>query len=167
MEWFLFYCKQNKYMAKKSAGILVYRKSGNEYEVFLVHPGGPFWAKKDLNAWSVPKGEFIEGEDPLTAAIREFREETGQDISGEFFALDPVRQPGGKIVYTWAVEANPDASNIKSNTFEIEWPPRSGKKIEIPEVDKAGWFTFEEARVKILKGQVPLLDQFASILNQE
>jgi predicted NUDIX family NTP pyrophosphohydrolase len=154
-------------MAKKSAGILAYRKGGNEYEVFLVHPGGPFWANKDTNAWSVPKGEFSEGEDPLVAAIREFREETGQDISGEFIELDAVRQPGGKTVYAWAVEAEPDASNITSNTIEIEWPPRSGKKKEIPEVDKAGWFTFEEARVKILKGQIPILGQLAGILNQE
>ncbi len=151
-------------MAKKSAGILAYRKTGNEYEVFLVHPGGPFWANKDMNAWSVPKGEFEEGEDPLKAAIREFKEETGQDISGEFAGMDPVKQPGGKIVYTWAVEAEPDASAIKSNTIEIEWPPRSGKKKEIPEVDKAAWFSLDHARRKILKGQVPILQQLAKKL---
>jgi predicted NUDIX family NTP pyrophosphohydrolase len=151
-------------MAKKSAGILAYRKTGNECEVFLVHPGGPFWANKDMNAWSVPKGEFEEGEDPLKAAIREFKEETGQDISGEFARMDPVKQTGGKIVYTWAVAAEPDASDIKSNTIEIEWPPRSGKKKEIPEVDKAAWFSLDQARLKILKGQIPILQQLAKKL---
>ena len=153
-------------MAKKSAGILAYRKTENEYEVLLVHPGGPFWAKKDLNAWSVPKGEFEEGEAPLKAAIREFKEETSHDISGEFLELDPVKQPSGKIVYTWAVEADVDASNIRSNTIEIEWPPRSGKKKVIPEVDKAGWFTFEEAKHKILIGQIPVLEQLANKLGK-
>lgn len=148
-------------MAKKSAGIIVFRKKGDNYEVLLVHPGGPFWANKDLNAWSVPKGEPEEDEELENAAKREFKEETGMDVPGKLLSLDPVKQPGGKVVYAWAVEADLDATRIESNTIEIEWPPGSGKKKEIPEVDKAGWFTFKEARQKILKGQIPILEQLA------
>ena len=146
-------------MKKKSAGILAYRKKGRQHEVFLVHPGGPYWTKRDLSAWSIPKGEFEEGEDPFKAARREFREETGSGITGEFMALEPVRQPGGKMVYAWAVESDLDASGIESNLFDMEWPPRSGKTEKFPEVDKAGWFSFEVARQKIVKGQIPILEQ--------
>lgn len=154
-------------MGKISAGILVYRKTNHHYEVLLVHPGGPFWARKDLNAWSVPKGEPDQEEDLLICAKREFREETGFEISGGFISLDPVKQPGGKTIYTWAVESDLDSSKIKSNTIEIDWPPRSGKKMIIPEVDKAGWFSFQEGRQKILKGQIPILNQLAYKLGRE
>ncbi len=151
-------------MNKLSAGILAYRGEGKDYEVFLVHPGGPFWSNKDLHAWSVPKGEPEEDEELFNSAVREFKEETGFDLSGNFVTLDPVKQPGGKIIYTWAVKADLNASKIKSNTIEIEWPPKSGKKLEIPEVDKAGWFSFEEARLKIMKGQISILEQLAEKL---
>lgn len=146
-------------MPKKSAGVLVYRKAGRSVEVLLVHPGGPFWAKKDDGAWSIPKGEFEEGEDPLAAAKREFQEETSFAIDGVFEALDPVKQPGGKIVYAWSVQGDMDASAIRSNTFSLEWPPRSGKTREFPEVDRAEWFSLAQAQKKILKGQLPLLKQ--------
>lgn len=137
----------------------MYRLSDDGTEVFLVHPGGPFWAKKDEGAWSVPKGLFEQGEDPLNAAKREFREETGSDISGNFMELTPLRQPSGKVVYVWAVEGNIDATSIKSNMFSMEWPPKSGKEQEFPEVDKGGWFTMAQAREKLLQGQRGFLDQ--------
>jgi predicted NUDIX family NTP pyrophosphohydrolase len=127
--------------------------------VFLVHPGGPFWAKKDAGAWSIPKGEFEPSEDPLAAAKREFYEETGCSAEGNFIALTPLRQPGGKLVYAWAVEGDCQADSIKSNSFEIEWPPRSGQRKSFPEVDRAGWFSLEDAKEKILKGQGALLDE--------
>ncbi len=127
--------------------------------MFLVHPGGPFWAKKDEGAWSIPKGEFGEDEDPLEAAKREFLEETGFQIDGNFIALTPVKQLGGKWVYGWAVEGDCDAAAIKSNTFSMEWPPRSAKKEEFPEVDRAAWFTIDQAKQKILKGQLSLLEE--------
>jgi len=146
-------------MAKKSAGILLYRFREAKLEVFLVHPGGPFWAKKDIGAWSIPKGEFAEGEDPLVAARREFQEETGFSISGNFIALLPLKQTGGKLVCAWAVEGDCHATTIKSNTFSMEWPPRSGKRTEFPEVDRAGWFPLEIARDKILKGQAGFLEE--------
>lgn len=145
--------------SKKSAGLLLYRRHNSTLEVFLVHPGGPFWAKKDDGAWSIPKGEIAEDEDPLEAAKREFYEETGVQIDGDFIALTPVKQAGGKMVYAWAIEADCDAEAIKSNTFSIEWPPRSGKRQEFPEVDRAGWFNLDEARKKILKGQLGLLEK--------
>lgn len=137
----------------------MYRLSDDGPEVFLVHPGGPFWAKKDEGAWSVPKGLFEEGENPLDAARREFREETGYDITGNFMELTPLRQPSGKVVYVWAVEGNIDATSIKSNMFSMEWPPKSGKEQEFPEVDKGGWFTMAQAREKLLPGQRGFLDQ--------
>ena len=141
-----------------SAGILLYRLPAIGPEVFLVHPGGPFWAKRDLGAWSVPKGEVDGDEDLLEAAKREFHEETGAQVEGEFIALAPQHQPSGKVVHVWAVEGDVDASSITSNTFSIEWPPRSGKSRAFPEVDRAGWFTLDEAREKLLPGQRPFLD---------
>jgi predicted NUDIX family NTP pyrophosphohydrolase len=133
-------------------------------EVLLVHPGGPFWAKKDLGAWSVPKGEFAPGEDALEAAQREFEEEIGWPVSGQFIQLAPVKQPGGKIVHVWAVEGDCDASAIRSNTFSMEWPPRSGKMQQFPEIDRAEWFTIEAAKEKILKGQIRLLEQLVQLV---
>jgi predicted NUDIX family NTP pyrophosphohydrolase len=145
--------------AKKSAGILMYRIAENGLDVFLVHPGGPYWEKKDAGAWSIPKGEFETGEDPLAAARREFKEETGFAVAGDFVELTPLRQPSGKIIYAWAVEGNIDAASIKSNMFPMEWPPRSGKEQEFPEVDRGGWFDMSQAREKILKGQAGFLDE--------
>jgi len=146
-------------MRKKSAGLLVYRQGAGQLEVFLVHPGGPFWAKKDDGSWSVPKGEFSEGENPLEAARREFEEETGVAMTGDFEPLDPVKQPGGKIIYIWLVRGDLDPASIKSDLFSIEWPPRSGITQQFPEVDRAAWFATDAARRKILKGQVPFIDQ--------
>ena len=150
-------------MAKFSAGILLYRQRGGVTEVLLVHPGGPLWAKKDLGAWSVPKGEFAPGEDALEAARREFEEETGLPISGQFIRLTPVKQPGGKIVHAWAVEGDCDPSVVRSNTFSMEWPPRSGKMQQFPEIDRAEWFTLDAAKQKILKGQIPLIEELLRI----
>ena len=144
----------------------MYRKGDTGIEVFLVHPGGPFWAKKDLGAWSVPKGELTIGEDPLEAAKREFTEETGCTAEGNFLALTPVKQKGGKMVYAWAVQGNCDQESIQSNTFIMEWPPRSGKKQEFPEIDRAEWFPLDKAREKILKSQVNLLDDLYSWLKK-
>jgi predicted NUDIX family NTP pyrophosphohydrolase len=142
----------------KSAGLLLFRETAG-LEVLLVHPGGPFWAKKDDGAWSIPKGEFAEGEEPLHAAKREFEEETGIPAVGDFIALEPLKQPSGKLVFAWAVRADFDPSRLKSNTFSLEWPPKSGRQQEFPEVDRAEWFNVEAARRKILKGQAPFLDQ--------
>ena len=130
-------------------------------EVFLVHPGGPFWAKKDEGAWSIPKGEFDDGEDPLKAARREFQEETGLAPDGKFIELNPIRQKSGKFVYAWAIEGDIDPTKISSNNFEMEWPPRSGKMRSFPEVDKADWFTLDKAKRKMNAGQVALLDDLA------
>ncbi|HEX4276412.1 MAG TPA: NUDIX domain-containing protein [Bryobacteraceae bacterium] len=139
-------------MAKRSGGILLFRRKA-ELEIFLVHPGGPFWAKKDLGAWSIPKGEYTEDEDPLDAARREFMEETGAAIDGEFLALGDVKQAGGKIVIAWAIEHDLDAGSIRSNTFEMEWPPRSGHRQKFPEVDRAGWFSPAAAMEKLIPVQ--------------
>ncbi len=152
---------------KTSAGILLYRMLNDALEVFLVHPGGPYWAKKDEGSWSVPKGEFEVGEDSLGAAKREFREETGLDINGNFIELTPLKQPSGKVVYVWAVEGNLDATSIKSNMFSMEWPPRSGKEQEFPEVDKGGWFTITQAREKLLAGQRGFLEQLQNKLGMK
>jgi len=149
-------------MPKTSAGILLYRFRENQLEVFLVHPGGPFWARKDAGAWSIPKGEFQPGEDPLDAARREFREETGQEIEGQYLPLTPLKQSGSKIIYAWAVEGNCDEQNIHSNTFLLEWPPGSGKGQDFPEIDRAGWFKIESAQQKILKGQLGLLEELST-----
>jgi predicted NUDIX family NTP pyrophosphohydrolase len=152
-------------MAKKrSAGILLYRIRQSGLEVFLVHPGGPFWAKKDDGAWSIPKGEFEEGEDPLSVAKREFQEETEFSVDGNFIALNPLQPPGGKRIYAWGVKGDCAAESIKSNLFSVEWPPRSGKRGEFPEVDRAGWFTLEAARKKILPGQVGFLEELATAI---
>jgi predicted NUDIX family NTP pyrophosphohydrolase len=145
-------------MARTSAGVLLYRRRDGVPEVFLVHPGGPFWAKKDEGAWSIPKGEFDPSEDALTAAKREFEEETGLVVEGEFRALKPIRQAGGKLVHAFALEGDLDPKAIHSNTFEMEWPPRSGRRQAFPEVDRAAWFPLDVAREKIHKGQVGLLD---------
>jgi predicted NUDIX family NTP pyrophosphohydrolase len=146
-------------MPRTSAGLLLYRHHAGRLEVLLVHPGGPFWARKDEGAWSIPKGELAEDEDPLAAAVREVEEETGCVVTGEFRPLDPVRQPGGKTVLAWAVECDFDAATLKSNTFSMEWPPKSGSVRRFPEIDRAAWFDVEDARRKLLRGQVPLLDQ--------
>ncbi|HEX6084207.1 MAG TPA: NUDIX domain-containing protein [Thermoanaerobaculia bacterium] len=144
---------------KTSAGILLYRRRGNELEVFLVHPGGPFWAKKDLGAWSLPKGEIEEGEDPLTAARRELTEETGLTIEGDFRPLRPQKQKSGKTILAWAVEGDCDPAQLRSGLFSMEWPPRSGRQQEFPEVDRGAWFSIEEARQRINAGQAPFLDE--------
>ena len=149
---------------KKSAGILLYRIKKNVLEVFIVHPGGPFWAKKDDGSWSIPKGEFTDPENPLEAAKREFSEETGCMLSGNFIELKPIKQKGGKVVFCWALEGDIDPATVKSNTFELEWPPKSGKKREFPEIDKGEWFTVPEARIKINEQQVDLIDQLVAIL---
>ena len=154
-------------MAKISAGLLLYRRRQNRIEVLLVHPGGPFWARKDAGAWSIPKGEAAAGEDLLARARQEFLEETGSAAAGRFHPLKPVRQPGGKTVHAWAVEGDLDADGIRSNTFAMEWPPRSGRQQEFPEVDRAQWFDLAAAREKINKGQAPLLAELASLLESE
>jgi predicted NUDIX family NTP pyrophosphohydrolase len=154
-------------MARCSSGILIYRFSGGEPEVLLVHPGGPFWAKKDAGAWSVPKGEVNEGEDLLDAARRELEEETGARPDGPFRPLGSVRQKGGKVVHAWAVEGDLDVSRVRSNTYSMEWPPRSGKIREFPEVDQVGWFGLVEARVKILPSQAPLLERLVELLGAQ
>jgi len=153
-------------MSKQSAGILLYRKKNKILEVFLVHPGGPFWIKKDDGAWSIPKGEFEDDEEPLNAAKREFEEETGIKISGEFIELNPVKQKSGKKVYAWAVEGNIDPGKIISNNFEIEWPPKSGKMKSFPEIDKAMWFNLSEASTKINSGQLPLIKELEDIFQE-
>lgn len=152
-------------MAKRSAGLVMYRFSEWQLEVLLVHPGGPFWAKKDRGAWSIPKGEYDETENPLQAAIREFREETGFEAAQPFLELGSVKQTGGKIVAAWAFKGDCDPSIIKSNLCRMEWPPRSGRKFEFPEVDRARWFTIQEADKRILKGQAPFLQVLAELVS--
>jgi predicted NUDIX family NTP pyrophosphohydrolase len=151
-------------MAKRSAGILLHRFHAGTLEVLLVHPGGPFWARKDAGAWTIPKGEIDDGEEPLAAARRELAEETGLEPEGEFVALTPIRQKGGKTVVAWAIAGDCDPAAIRSNTFSMEWPPRSGRQQEFPEVDRAAWLTLPEARVKILSAQVPLLDELEKLV---
>jgi predicted NUDIX family NTP pyrophosphohydrolase len=150
-------------MAKKSAGLLVFRRVSDHIEVLLVHPGGPLWAKKDEGAWSIPKGEIDEGENPLDAARREFEEELGSALTGEFIPLSPIRQASGKVVQAWAVEGDFDRNTFRSGTFSMEWPPKSGRQQDFPEVDRVEWFTIEAARVKINQAQIPLLDQMARL----
>jgi predicted NUDIX family NTP pyrophosphohydrolase len=151
-------------MAKHSAGLLMYRFRDGVLEVFLAHPGGPFWAKKDLGAWSIPKGEYPPEEDGLAAAQREFAEETGCAIQGELLPLTPLRQPSGKLIAAWAFQGDCDPAALKSNTFTLEWPPRSGRQQEFPEVDRGDWFTLEEAKEKIIRGQVGFLEELERIL---
>lgn len=139
----------------------MFRRTKGEMEVFLVHPGGPFWATKDAGAWTVPKGEYLNGEEPLDAAKREFTEETGFVGKGEFTDLGVVRQASGKLVNAWAFEGDCDPKKLVSNFCEIEWPPRSGRKMEVPEVDRGAWFTLREARMAILKSQQAFLDVLA------
>jgi predicted NUDIX family NTP pyrophosphohydrolase len=151
-------------MPKRSAGLLMYRGSGQCLSVLLVHPGGPFWAKRDLGAWSIPKGEYPPDEEPLAAARREFEEETGMRACGDFRPLGELVQPGRKVVSAWAVEGDFDPATLVSNTFEIEWPPRSGRKALFPEIDRAQWFSIAEARQKILPGQRVFVDRLAQRL---
>ena len=149
-------------MAKLSAGILLYRHLRDGLEVFLVHPGGPYWATKDVGAWSVPKGEYCEGDDPLSAARREFEEETGMIApDGDLMSLRDLKQASGKIVKVWALHGDCDAAGVRSNKFSVEWPPRSGVIQQFPEIDRAEWFPIEVARTKILKGQVGFLEELA------
>jgi predicted NUDIX family NTP pyrophosphohydrolase len=151
-------------MTAQSAGLLMYRVRAGQLEVLLIHPGGPFWAKKDEGAWSIPKGQFTEGESPLEAAKREFHEETGFTPCGDFHPLEPIRQAGGKIVHAWAVAGDCDPEAMRSNTFAMEWPPHSGQWQSFPEADRAAWLTLARAREKILKSQRLLLDQLEQML---
>lgn len=148
---------------RRSAGILLWRSRDGAREVLLVHPGGPFWAKKDLGAWSIPKGEHDEDEDPRACAVREFAEELGSQLpaGAALEDLGEVRQRGGKVVRAWAAQGDVDATAVASNTFEIEWPPRSGRMAEFPEVDRAEWFALDEARRRILPAQAPFLDRLS------
>lgn len=148
-------------MAKESAGLLMYRRRAGALEVLLVHPGGPYWARKDDGAWSIPKGEAAAGEDLLARAQQEFAEETGFLAAGAAQPLSPVRQAGGKIVHAWAIAGDCDADAIASNSFTLEWPPRSGHRQSFPEIDRAGWFDLATARRKINPGQAPLLAELA------
>ncbi|HUT88115.1 MAG TPA: NUDIX domain-containing protein [Thermoguttaceae bacterium] len=151
-------------MAKTSAGLLMYRVRGGTIEVLLVHPGGPFWRKKDEGAWSIPKGEVESGEELLATARREFHEELGLEAAGSFIPLTPIRQKGGKVVHAWAFEGDCDPAAIRGNTFTMEWPPKSGRAKEFPEVDKAAFFDLEAARRKINPAQAALLDRLDRLL---
>jgi len=153
-------------MPNRAAGLLMYRRR-NPLEVFLVHPGGPFWAKKDLAAWTLPKGEYDDNEEPLAAAIREFREETSFEPHEPYLDLGTIRQTNGKLVHAWAFEGDCDPAALVSNTCEIEWPPRSGRKLTIPEVDRGAWFTLADARDRIFRGQQHLLEALATELGLE
>jgi predicted NUDIX family NTP pyrophosphohydrolase len=154
--------RSNKY----SAGLLLFRHAAEGLQVMLVHPGGPYWARKDLGAWSIPKGEIEPGEEPLAAARREFEEETGARVDGEFLPLPPVRLRSGKQIQAWAVQADFDPATLRSNLFTMEWPPKSGEQRAFPEADRAGWFGLAEAREKIHPGQAPLLDALLERLRE-
>jgi predicted NUDIX family NTP pyrophosphohydrolase len=157
---------QKRRMTKTAtAGVLLYRIRAGIAEVFLVHPGGPYWQKKDAGAWSIPKGELELGDDALTTARREFYEETGSHVSGKFVPLTPLQQPSGKLVHAWAVRGEIDASSITSNTFLMEWPPRSGTQQEFPEIDRGEWFSIATAKEKILAGQRGFLEQLLEELD--
>ena len=153
-------------MPKRSAGLIMYRWQEQELEIFLVHPGGPFWAKKDKGAWTIPKGEYAEGEEPLEAAKREFQEETGFAAHGQFLELGAVKQAGGKTVTAWAFEGNCDPAKLSSNLCQIEWPPHSGRLVEFPEVDQGRWFSIAAAREYVLKSQEPLLHMLQGALKR-
>ena len=148
---------------RKSAGILMYKRTANGVSVLLVHPGGPFWSKRDLGAWSIPKGEYADGEEAETAARREFAEELGREFQGRLTALGEIRQKAGKIVVAFAADGDFDAADFASNSFEMEWPPRSGRRQSFPEIDRAEWFALPVARQKIIAGQGPLLDRLEAI----
>jgi predicted NUDIX family NTP pyrophosphohydrolase len=150
----------------QSAGILLFRRRDGDIELLLGHPGGPFWGRKDLGAWSIPKGLIAPGENPLAAARREFAEETGKNPSGELIPLGEARQPGGKVVHVWAVQSDWDPADLQSNSFEMEWPPRSGRRQRFPELDRAAWFSVDDARMKILKGQARFIDRLLEALDQ-
>jgi predicted NUDIX family NTP pyrophosphohydrolase len=153
---------------RQSAGILMFKNVGNNLKFFLVHPGGPFWQNKDAGAWSIPKGEFTSDEKALDAAIREFKEETGILISGDFIELSPVKLKSGKVVHAWAVEGDIDSRDVKCETFiSIEWPPRSGKYKSVPEVDKGEWFSADEAKIKINPAQVDLINELIRKLSDQ
>jgi predicted NUDIX family NTP pyrophosphohydrolase len=149
----------------RSAGILLYRRQGAAIEVLLVHPGGPFWRKKDLGAWSIPKGEYTEGEDPLAVARREFEEETGMSVSGDLVPLGELVQRGGKRVIAFALQGDLDPKNLRSNMFEMEWPPRSGRRQAFPEIDRAEWFSPQQAQEKILPAQRPFVTRLLTMLD--
>lgn len=151
-------------MPLHSAGLLLYRLREERLELFLAHPGGPYWARKDDGVWSIPKGLIDEGEDPLAAARREFAEETGHPVDGRFIPLGELKQKGNKIVHAWAVAGDLDPDTIVSNTYPIQWPPKSGQWRSYPEVDRAGWFGVDKARVKILPGQAGFIDRLLEIL---
>ncbi|HWT31839.1 MAG TPA: NUDIX domain-containing protein [Propylenella sp.] len=153
--------------ARRSAGILLYRKGERGLLVLLVHPGGPYWARKDVGAWSIPKGEYVDGDDPQAAALREFEEELGSKPAGTLVALGDLTQKGGKHVTAFALEGNLDPPDIVSNTFELEWPPRSGRRQLFPEVDRAEWFSLDDAREKILASQRAFLDRLAALIAAE
>jgi predicted NUDIX family NTP pyrophosphohydrolase len=152
-------------MPKRSAGLMMYRCRPHSVEVFLVHPGGPYFTKKDLGAWTIPKGEYLEDEQPLEAAKREFQEETGFPVPEIFLDLGSIKQAGGKIVSAWAFEGDCDPSKMISNLCEVEWPPRSGRLIEILEADRGAWFSIDEAKARIKSTQIPLLDRLTAALN--
>ena len=151
-------------MARKSAGILIYRRAADAILVLLVHPGGPFWSTRDLGAWSIPKGEYDPDEEPEVAARREFAEEMGLEAEGQLKPLGELRQRGGKLVTAFALEGDFDVGSLQSNVFEMEWPPRSGRMQSFPEVDKADWFTLPVARQKVISGQRPFLDRLERVL---
>jgi predicted NUDIX family NTP pyrophosphohydrolase len=153
-------------MAKRSAGILLYRRGADGIEVLLVHPGGPFWQRKDMGAWSIPKGEVGDGEDELERALREFEEETGTALPpGELVELGAIRQRGGKTVTAWAAAGDLDPAQVRSNTFELEWPPRSGRTQAFPEIDRAEWFPLAAARAKLNPAQAELIDRLEALLS--
>ena len=151
-------------MLKSSAGILLFRLVNRHTEVLLFHPGGPYWAKKDVGVWSIPKGLLNENEEPIHAALRELKEETGIDVEGDLIKLTPVKQKNNKIVFAWALEQDFNPQEIKSNLFEIDWPPNSGQKKQYPEMDRGSWFTLEEAKVKILSGQLPFIAELEKMI---
>jgi len=151
-------------MSKRSAGLLMYRIRDRHLNVFVLHPGGPYWSKKSEGSWTIPKGEYDSSEEPLEAAIREFREETGFEVAGPFLELGSMRQKSGKVIVAWAFEGDCDPAGLVSNTCEIEWPPHSGKRIEIPEIDRGEWFRLDRARESIRAEQIPLLETVKSLV---
>ncbi|QQX76178.1 MULTISPECIES: NUDIX domain-containing protein [Aequorivita] len=151
-------------MPKESAGLLLYALKNKEWKVLLCHPGGPFWAKKDVGAWTIPKGEIKNGENIITAALRETKEELGIRPQGDFIQLTPVKQKGGKVVHALALEKDFDPNNLQSNKFSLEWPPKNGKLYTYPEIDKVAWFNFAAAKTKILEGQLPFINELEKIL---